>query len=288
MESILGQGYPDLEYIVIDGGSSDGSVDVIRRYADRLAYWVSEKDDGQAHAINKGLSRATGDIIAYLNSDDWYEPEVLVEVGEAFASDPELKWLAGGVRYIWDDGKIDHDFLPTHRTLEECLGQRPTSGVVQPGVFFHRDVVERVGKFNCHLHYQFDHEYFVRCMAAGFAPRNVQKIFANYRLHRSSKTVSRAHLFLSDVKQTYQDYRSCLSRREQIVAVQYLERFERNLFLDTVYGFLADRDRGQALAYAAKRLWIWNRLESKWLYWGAMFRILVTGRPPRWFGADSR
>jgi len=86
--SVLNQDYPNIEYIVIDGGSTDGSVDIIRKYADRLAYWVSEPDRGQAHAINKGFARATGDLLGWLNSDDLYLPGALSAVAEAYADNP--------------------------------------------------------------------------------------------------------------------------------------------------------------------------------------------------------
>jgi glycosyltransferase involved in cell wall biosynthesis len=102
IRSVLDQGYPDLEYFVLDGGSSDESVGVINRYADRLAGWVSEKDKGQYDAVNKGLARCTGEVMAWLNSDDKYTPWALSVVGEIFAQFPQVQWLTSLFPLHWD------------------------------------------------------------------------------------------------------------------------------------------------------------------------------------------
>jgi glycosyltransferase involved in cell wall biosynthesis len=102
LRSVLLQGYPNLQYIVIDGGSTDNSVDIIRRYADHLDYWVSEKDRGQNHAINKGMARATGEVLAYLNSDDKYLPWTFRTAGRIFMTLPEVKWLTTQTNMEWN------------------------------------------------------------------------------------------------------------------------------------------------------------------------------------------
>src|SRR5690242_3711403 len=104
IKSVLDQDYPNLEYIVIDGGSSDGSVEIIRKYENRIAFWVSEPDNGQAHAINKGLARATGDIIAYLNSDDYYLQGALKQVADLSNRRSDLDLLHGRCRVVDQHG----------------------------------------------------------------------------------------------------------------------------------------------------------------------------------------
>src|SRR5262245_11946447 len=102
--SVLGQNYPNLEYIVIDGGSTDGSVDIIKKFQDGISYWISEKDRGQGHAINKGLIRATGDIVAYLNSDDYYLDGALQRVADYFVINPEVDLIHGRCRVVDESG----------------------------------------------------------------------------------------------------------------------------------------------------------------------------------------
>lgn len=102
MRSVLDQGYPNLEYAVVDGGSTDGSVDIIRRYEDRLTYWVSEKDNGHFHALNKGFARTSGEVMAFINSDDKYCPWAFDVVGEIFAKFPQVQWLTSLFPIIWD------------------------------------------------------------------------------------------------------------------------------------------------------------------------------------------
>src|SRR5262249_6074487 len=104
ISSVISQGYPNLEYIVIDGGSTDGSVEAIRKFDSSITYWVSEKDRGQAHAINKGLRRATGDIIAYLNSDDYYFEGTLALVAQHFIGHPEADLFHGRCRVVDEHG----------------------------------------------------------------------------------------------------------------------------------------------------------------------------------------
>ena len=128
LRSVLDQQYPGLEYIVIDGGSTDGSVEILERFGERLSYWVSEPDRGQAHAINKGLERAAGDVVAYINSDDYYLPGALAAAGALFADD-SVAWVAGSCRYERPDGtvvSVDHPARPSG-PAPRGFGRRGTS-----------------------------------------------------------------------------------------------------------------------------------------------------------------
>src|ERR1051326_2842776 len=119
--SVLGQKYPNIEYMVIDGGSTDGSVDIIRRYEKDLAYWVSEKDRGQTHAINKGLRRATGEIIAYLNSDDYYLPSAFDRVAAHFRAHPDVDLIHGRCRTVDVGGNKTGERFGSITCYEEIL-----------------------------------------------------------------------------------------------------------------------------------------------------------------------
>src|SRR5438105_12333974 len=110
IRSVLDQGYPNLEYIVMDGGSTDGSVEILRRYDEQLAYWVSEPDEGQSWAINRAIERSTGDVIAYINSDDYYLPGAFAAV--TLFADPSVRWVAGATEYRAADGTLEQLWVP--------------------------------------------------------------------------------------------------------------------------------------------------------------------------------
>lgn len=184
LESVLSQGYNDLEYIVIDGGSSDGSVDILREFGPRLSHWVSEADKGQAEAINKGFSLATGDVFAWINSDDYYLPGAFFHVMGLFAKH-EVDIVRSGVRHILKtEDCVLHDHVPRESQLRSLRTHDP---IVQPGVFWKRSLHEKVGPLRVDLKYCLDWEFFVRLFESG-SHVNTSRITAVYRIHDSHKT----------------------------------------------------------------------------------------------------
>lgn len=159
LRSVLLQGYPNLEYIVIDGGSKDESVSIIKKYEPWLAYWVSEKDRGQTHAINKGWQRATGDVIAWLNSDDVYPVASLHQAGEAFGSNPDIVMCYGDSIATDENSHYLRTKRLTDFTEQTLLCHRNMS---QPSVFLRRQVLEEIGYPQEELHYVMDREFFLR------------------------------------------------------------------------------------------------------------------------------
>jgi glycosyltransferase involved in cell wall biosynthesis len=188
--SVLEQDYPRLEYIVIDGGSTDDSPEILARYTSRLAYWESQPDRGQAHAINKGLQRAHGDFLGWLNSDDVLLPGVVSRAVHVFTQYPEVEVVYGHLERIDANGKL----LPTPRLpkdrvdfdLSQVLGE---CVVNQPGSFWRRGAMERVGLLDEDLRYSLDYEYWIRLALAGAQFMHLPESVARFRLSSASKTV---------------------------------------------------------------------------------------------------
>jgi glycosyltransferase involved in cell wall biosynthesis len=191
IQSVLSQGSPNLEYIIIDGGSTDGSVDIIKKYEKKLSYWVSEKDRGQSDAINKGLRRASGEILAWLNSDDCYLPGTLERVAEFFSSHPAVDLVYGDLLLIDGGGKT----LGIRRVVpyNYTLALYGLSTVPQPSAFFRRRALDVVGLLDEELHYQMDTEFFLRFGRKGLNIKHLPVPLAMFRLHAQSKTVSEYH-----------------------------------------------------------------------------------------------
>ena len=191
LESVAGQTHPNAEVVVIDGGSTDGSVEVLRNWAQHHAIrWVSEPDAGQAAAINKGLTMASGEIVTWLNADDILLPRTVRIAAEHFSADPSLDFLWGFCLVIDGDGRPLYVQNPFVRTdLADLRVHR--NFVPQPGSFFRRSVVERFGHLDESYRFMFDYEFFLR-LAGKVKACFVPEVLACFRMHPSSKT-GRSH-----------------------------------------------------------------------------------------------
>lgn len=187
IRSVLNQGYPNLEYIVIDGGSSDGSVDIIKRYAPRLAHWVSEPDRGQAHALNKGLALATGEWIAFQNSDDLYLPGALHAVARAARERPESNLVIGHILHVDADDRL----LDTQLVVPPKRWRQVFQGIQfhNQASFWRRDFGRRIGAFAEQYRFCFDYEYFIRMVfSSELKPALVDRYLGAFRWHGEAKS----------------------------------------------------------------------------------------------------
>ena len=190
INSVLDQGYENLEYLIVDGGSTDGSAKIIERYADHLAWWTSEPDEGQTHALNKGLRRATGDVIAYINSDDYYLPGAFDTAVEALGRSSAL-WTVGGARYVDSDGGLIKVWWPQPPPKGRHWWLLGPWGVPQAATFWRRAAFERFGNFRQDMHYVFDTEFGIRLALEGEIPVLIDEQLAVRVVHPEAKSWDR-------------------------------------------------------------------------------------------------
>ncbi|MEJ2758145.1 MAG: glycosyltransferase family 2 protein [Anaerolineales bacterium] len=188
IESVLGQTYPHIEYIVMDGGSTDGSVEVIQKYADRLAYWESAPDKGQTDAINRGFARANGKYLAWLNSDDTYESQAVAEAVAYLQAHPDIGMVYGDAYFIDEHGKVIGTF-PAAQTDYQRL-RRAYVHIPQQSAFWRADLYRQVGPLDDRLFFAMDYYLWLRLAEISKIQYLPGKAWANFRLHEESKTIA--------------------------------------------------------------------------------------------------
>lgn len=209
IQSVLNQkGDFELEHLIIDGGSTDNTLDILKKYKGRID-WVSEKDRGQSHAINKGFSKAKGDIIGWLNSDDLYEDGTIQKVMDIFKKDINCKWVAGRCRIIDEQGKEIRKAVTGYKN--KWLGRYSYDRLLvedfisQPAVFFKKSFLNEVGLLDEKLHYVMDYDLWLR-MGIKAEPVILKDYLASFRFYSGSKTGGELKKSLNEVHQLCRRY----------------------------------------------------------------------------------
>ena len=187
MRSVLEQDYPNIEYIVIDGGSSDGSLEIIQKYADRLAYWQSQKDKGQTDAINQGFARATGEILAWLNSDDILYPGAVSAAVRQLHTHPEVGMVYSNCQWINADGKVIGNFPAAQTNLKKL--RRGYVHIPQQTSFFRTELWRKVGPLDDSFYFAMDYDLWTR-LATHSPLLYVPELWAAFRLHEGAKSIA--------------------------------------------------------------------------------------------------
>jgi len=241
IRSVLAQDYPFMEYIVIDGGSTDNSVEIIKKYADRLTYWISEKDGGQSDAIAKGFDVSSGDILCWLNSDDVFLPGALSRVAEYFSRNPLVEAVSGGAYYIDSHG---NPYLDGGCFAVYALGHPATYDrfrfygqdlVFQQATFWRREAYERVGGIDKRLDFIMDLDLFAR-LARDKRFGQMPHLLAGYRKHPECKTETMDEVVVREVKEFWSHHG--VSDHSQIVRQVLYWRYRATSVLRKLYLFL--------------------------------------------------
>ena len=186
--SVLEQDYPRIEYFVMDGGSTDGSLEILQKYASRLSGWVSEKDQGQTDAINKGFARSSGEILAWLNSDDTYEPGTVAAAVEALRARGDIGMVYGDANFIDENGRVIGRF-PAAQTDARRL-RRGYVHIPQQASFWRAELWKRVGPLDPAFYFAMDYDLWVRLSRLTRLEYLPGRTWANFRLHSSGKSVA--------------------------------------------------------------------------------------------------
>ncbi|HET6765740.1 MAG TPA: glycosyltransferase family 2 protein [Chitinophagaceae bacterium] len=289
--SVIEQQYPNLEVFVVDGGSNDNSVDIIKKYEQNITWWVSEKDKGQSDAINKGLKKATGEIITWINSDDLLTPGSLDKVASHFSDLPDTTGLIhGGVIVFKEDRELETRYTYLPPCLESYLSGMAFS---QPSAFFRKKYLDKVGFLNNELHYGMDYDLFMRLsLVCNFQP--VRDVVSRYRLHDQSKSVAENHKFMADWKRIFVSLCKNLSWHGEIELLKKTGLYANELEYDRSFSFkpeeriISSVDRKKATCFHLGHV-------LRDLYWNArnkeakdLMKTMQQNFPQDWINEDTR
>ena len=244
IQSVLEQDYPNLQFGIVDGSSTDGSIEIIERYRDRCDFAIIESDRGQVDALNKGLAKADGDIVCFLNSDDTFMPDALRTVGEHFRNHPQDTWVMGHCIFIDATGNqiVDAEWGSDTMIASEIDGLqhallRDTPFVTpQPSIFWRRELLDQLGMFDETLEYTFDYEMWCRYLAAGHHVTIIDQVLSTYRLHNQSKTCALRFKQLRDHIETERRYAKYLPIKQRLRLYKDMGYRSRQLAVMTTEG----------------------------------------------------
>ncbi len=240
IRSVLMQNYTNLEYMIIDGGSTDGSVEIIKEYEPWLAYWQSQPDQGQSDAINQALNRATGDWFSWINADDYYLPGVFHKIANISLCDPDLNWIVGKTLFV--DSKLEKlaTFNPrlsdgkwrNHRGAEwvdYICTKKSQTALPQPASFWKREIVKSVGGIDLSLNYVMDHELYIRLAYQECRPYLLEDILASFRFHQEQKSADFPVEFWREELEIVNKWLNQVEGVEKEILKNYGKWFERRI-----------------------------------------------------------
>jgi glycosyltransferase involved in cell wall biosynthesis len=276
--SIRNQSYKNIEHIVIDGGSTDQTLEILKKYSSSVA-WISEPDKGQTDALNKGIKRSHGEIIAYLNSDDLYLPETIKTVIEFFSEHPEIVMVYGDIIHI-DKQSQQIEAIKT----EPIILEKYLTGnlyLPQPTVFFRRKIIEKIGYFDEKLHLAMDLDYWIRILL-NFRTAYLPVSLAKARIYPEAKSSANSQKYLEEklyiLDKTFSDEKRNISQFGSVVRAKKIKN--KSCGFAYFYGGMEYQDRKQlplALSYIVKGIRLYPRnLLSPFLYW--FFFIIIFGK----------
>lgn len=270
IRSVLLQGYPDLEYFVMDGGSTDGSVQIIQKYAPWLTGWVSEQDKGQSDAINKGFHHAQGQIIAWLNSDDLYLPGCVSSSVKFLFTHPKVMVAYGDVDVIDTQGHLlwrqkwdEYDFKKhlTHRIR-----------IPQPAAFFRHDVLDKIGYLIPNLHYAMDYEFWLR-IGRYFPIRRIGKIMAQFRLSPINKSTTQTNKWGAEFIKILDDFYSEPDLPMEIVKIK--RQAYAGAYLRSASNALVMYDMDNVRGELARAMLVYKPIMFRYNWWIVAIRYLL-------------